>query len=329
MTPPFRARFPWWGGDLQTLRNRFVYRYRPLPGEVKALEVRLADGDTLTGTVHQCAEPAEQPLIFLVHGLTGSEDSMYMLESARHHLNQGRNVVRMNLRGAGSSVSHCRTTYSGESWPDLFAVLEQLDPALTRYGIFVVGYSMGGNILLNGLPNLPETVPCIGAATVSAPIDPISASKRLMARRNRVYENALLTDMRASHMALPLAEAPEMRQAIENAASIWAFDDTVTAPRLGYDSAQSYYAATAGKDRVAEVRLPLLMLHAEDDPWIPVAPYRALHPPQNVSVEITRSGGHVGFHGRGLEQPWHELRISDFIDGLTGRHEAAGLPSAN
>ena len=328
MTPPFRPRFPWWGGDLQTLRNKLAYRHRSSPGKASNFRVTLPDGDTLTGTLHSSPAPLPAPLVVLLHGLTGSESSMYMLESTRHHLSRGHSVLRMNLRAAGSSAELCKTPYSGASWPDVLAVLDAIDPALTEHGVFLIGYSMGGNILLNGLPRLPSAVPCVGAATVSAPIDPASASKRLMEKRNRIYENSLLGDMQDSHLTLPFAEDEAVRRAIKVAGSIWEFDDTVTAPRLGFENAQAYYDATAGKNQINAIRVPLLMIHSEDDPWIPIAPYRALSPPTNVTVEITKSGGHVGYHGRHGSQPWHDLRISAFIDELTGRTEASQLPSS-
>lgn len=328
MTPAFRPRFPWWGGDLQTLRNKLAYRHRPLPGGASDFRVALPDGDTLTGTLHRSPDPEPVPLIVLLHGLTGSEYSMYMMESTRYHLSRGHGVLRMNLRAAGSSAALCATPYSGKSWPDVLAMLDAIDSALTENGVFLIGYSMGGNILLNALPHVPSSVPCVGAATVSAPIDPAGASKRLMERRNRIYEKSLLGDMKDSHLALPFAKYEAMRDAIQNVRSIWEFDDNVTAPRLGLGGAQAYYDATAGKDHVGAVRVPLLMIHSEDDPWIPIAPYRALSPPANVAVEITKSGGHVGYHGKHGAQPWHDLRIAAFIDGITGRTAASELPSS-
>jgi len=329
MTAPFRPRFPWWGGDLQTLRNKFVYRHKALPGEAVDFRVLLPDGDTLTGTLHEPLQPTPQPFIVLLHGLTGSENSMYMLESTRYHLSRGRGVLRMNLRRAGSSEDLCKTPYSGKSWPDVLAVLGALDPKLTQQGIFVIGYSMGGNILLNGLPHFPADAGCIGAATVSAPIDPVSASRRLMEWRNRPYQNELLKEMQESHLALEIAQYPAMRRAIESADSIWAFDDQVTAQRLGFGSAEAYYEGTAGKHQIGEARVPLLLIHSRDDPWIPVAPYLTLSPPAHVTVEITKSGGHVGYHGRDSEQPWHDLRISDFIDGIAGLTASSDLPSGS
>jgi len=284
-------------------------------GKVEAFQVATPNGDTLTGTLHRPVDAKPQPFIYLLHGLTGDEDSMYMLEATRYHLAQGRNVLRMNLRGAGSSEPVCKDLYTGASWPDVLAAIEALDPSLTENGIFLVGFSMGGNIMINTLPHLPENTRCIGAATVSAPIDPVSASRRLMQRRNHVYQKALLEEMKETYLARPEGKDPELRSTIETVDSVWAFDDQITARRNGYSGAQDYYDSTAGIKQLDAVPIPLLMIHAKDDPWIPVAPYLTLKPRSNITIDITRSGGHVGFHGKD-KQPWHDLRISEFIDNL-------------
>lgn len=324
MKPKFRPRFPWIGGDLQTLRNRFVERNVTIPGPSEEFRAETPDGDTLTGTLHPAPEGG-QPLVVLFHGLTGSEDSTYMLVSARHHLSEGRGVLRMNLRGAGSSEALCAKPYSGASWPDMMTVLEALDPAWMQSGVILVGYSMGGNILLNALPHLPTDAPVIGAATVSAPIDPTAASRQLMQPRNRIYQASLLKEMKRFWLARPEAGDANVREAIETAASIWDFDDRVTGPHIGYAGAAEYYDATAGIKKIVDVRVPLLLIHAANDPWIPARSYFSLPLQDNLRVEIAASGGHVGFHGAD-PQPWHDLRIAAFIAGLNRREADRDLP---
>jgi predicted alpha/beta-fold hydrolase len=184
---------------------------------------------------------------------------------------------------------------------------------------------MGGNILLNALPHLPEGTPVIGAATVSAPIDPTAASQQLMKPRNRVYQKSLLKEMKRFWLARPEAEDAAMRDGIQSADSIWDFDDRVTGPHIGYAGAAEYYDATAGIKKIADIRIPLLLIHAANDPWIPARSYFSLPLQDNVRVEIAASGGHVGFHGAD-PQPWHDLRIAAFIAGLNGREVDHDLP---
>ena len=317
---PFTPRFPWIGGDLQTLRNRFVYRERSLEGVSGAMRFPLSDGtgDVLTGTLsHPAAPDPAAPLVMMIHGLTGSENSAYMVEAARFHMARGRRVLRMNMRGAGSSAKTCSQFYHAGRWTDMVEALRQLPASLTSRGVVVIGYSMGGSYALNMLARLPDDLPVIGGASVSAPIDPMSAARRLMERRNAVYQRALVKEMQATYLALE-DDAAE-RALIASTSSVFDFDNRLTGPRHGYADAEDYYAQTAAGPVIGDIRVPCLIIHAQDDPWIPVAPYAPAQDaaPPNVEVIVARSGGHVGFHAADAPEPWHDRRVSAFINGLT------------
>jgi predicted alpha/beta-fold hydrolase len=147
--PKFLARPPWIGGDLQTVRNYLRGAQTPLdefPEE--RIEFPLADGDRLVATLHRPAFDARRPLAILIHGLSGSQDSIYLRRSARHLLQSGFPVLRFNLRGAGPSGPLCRFSYHAGRSEDLHAALMQLDGRLAGNGLLAVGYSMGGNLLL-------------------------------------------------------------------------------------------------------------------------------------------------------------------------------------
>lgn len=274
-----RDRAPWWGGDLQTLRNQLVARPSPLPGRSRPLEFKTSDdsGDRLTGILEAPAEPRDAPLLVLIHGLTGCADSSYVRETARFHLARGRPVLRLNLRGAGTSRTTARGYYHAGSASDLQDVLDGLDPTATRHGIVAIGYSLGGNVLLNLLARVRPDHRLIGAATVSAPIDPLEACRRLMAPRNVLYHHWLLERMKRDVLAGGELTAGE-RRSIEAAGSIYEFDDRFVAPKHGFLNAPDYYERTAGRRQVPAITVPTLMLHACNDPWIPAASYRALWP---------------------------------------------------
>src|SRR5215469_3759078 len=113
--PAFLARAPWWSGDLQTLRNFLVGR-RPELDDYTAqrifLPMRDGSGDSLVGTLNlPSALFGTRPLVVLVHGLSGCEDSFYIRKSAAHLLSMGFPVLRLNQRGAGHSRAHCRFQY--------------------------------------------------------------------------------------------------------------------------------------------------------------------------------------------------------------------------
>jgi predicted alpha/beta-fold hydrolase len=300
-----------------------MWRERPLESHASVLEFPTSDGsgDRLTGTLERPLSPIKSPLIMLIHGLTGCEDSFYVRDSARFHLARGRSVLRLNLRGAGTSRRVAGGYYHAGCASDLEDVIGALGSEETRHGVFAIGYSLGGNILLNLLSRLQPPHRLVGAATVSAPIEPLEACKRIMAPRNLVYHTMLLRRMKRDVLS-PLAQLTDReRRLVEDATSVFEFDDKFVAPRNEFGTALNYYERTAGARMVGAITVPTLMLHACNDPWIPASPYRTLQGLglPNVEIVLTPSGGHVGFHERGFADTWHDRRTDEFLSRTIGK----------
>lgn len=323
----FRDRPPWWGGDLQTLRNGVMTLGVPLPSLSSEIGFEMSDGsgDSLVGKLEKPLKPREgTPLILLLHGLTGCEHSTYVRETARFHLEQRRTVVRLNLRGARPGRHVARGYYHAGCAHDLLDVLKGLGDAHAPHGVFAIGFSLGGNILLNLLANLPAGHDLIGAATVSAPIEPIETCRRLMQPRNVLYHRWLLQRMKSDVLTSAELSAAERRD-IESARSVYEFDDRWVAPRHGFQSASDYYERTAGARCLASIEVPTLMLHAMNDPWIPAAAYERLrhHRRSSLQVVLARSGGHVGFHEHGHAKTWHDRTINAFLERVCSGHRSS------
>ena len=323
--PRFLARPPWWGGDLQTLRNYF----RPLqvdlgsyPGE--RLEFPMSDGtgDVLIGALNRPTQTAKDsrrcPLVILIHGLTGCEESSYMLATARHLLDLGYPVMRLNLRGAGPSRSRCRQQYHAGRSEDLRAVLLLLDGRLASQGILLVAYSLGGNMLLKFLGEQGRRAPVLGAASVSAPIDLKATQVRFMQRRNRRYHDFLLIRMK-EEIAAPASSLPaEQRSLLPEIRTVFDFDDRLVAPQNGFAGADDYYDRCAARPFLKDIKVPTLVIHAQNDPWIPPDAYLSFDwrsNPKLISL-LPRGGGHVGFHGLGSAICWHDRCIAEFLRRL-------------
>ncbi|MGI9520145.1 MAG: YheT family hydrolase, partial [Hyphomicrobiaceae bacterium] len=260
----FRDRAPWWGGDLQTLRNRLVAPHRSLPSRTSTLEFATSDcsGDRLVGKLEEPTGLVEgSPLILLIHGLTGCEDSTYVRQSAHFHLVRGRPVLRLNLRGAGPGRVVAGGYYHAGCAGDIQAVLNCLGGEHAARGVFAIGFSLGGNILLNLLSQLQAGHRVLGAATVSAPIEPLDACLRLMQFRNALYHRWLLQRMKRDVLSSGQLTEVE-RSNIKAATSVYEFDDKWVAPANGFRDAQDYYERTAGARRIASITVPTLMLHA-------------------------------------------------------------------
>ena len=333
LPPAFRARFPWLGGDLQTVKAFLDPRrtsLKPWPGRRLWLAMADGSGDRLAASLHAEARCGSAPLVVLVHGLTGCEDSRYMLDSARHFLAAGYPVLRLNLRGAGPSGPTCREQYHAGRSRDLRDAINALDdlvPGLLRRGLFPIGYSLGANMLLKFLAEYATGFPVLGAVSVSAPIDLKAAQERLMAPRNRVYHRYLLKRMIAEAVAegsgLSLAE----RETVRGCETVFDFDDRLTAPRNGFQGADDYYRRNSAKRFLTGVTTPCLAIHARDDPWIPVEMYLAFDWRLTPAVRpvLPESGGHVGFHGGGASARWNDRCALAFLQGLLGRR-GVGAP---
>lgn len=304
-------------GDLQTLRNilrRPVFDLTRFPSERFELLMRDGSGDRLLGDLNRPAA-GERPLVVLIHGLTGCSTGTYMLASALNLLEQGYPVLRLNLRGAGPARPLCRQQYHAGRSQDLRDALAALPGDLTKRGILAVGYSLGANMLLKFLAEQRTDGPVRAAAAVSAPIDLKAASLRLMRPRNRLYHDWLLRRMQEEALAGEGLDARE-REAAAAARTVYAFDDRFVAPRNGFAGAEDYYTRSSALRLLQAIRVPTLIIHALDDPWIPGAPYTGFDWQGSPSLLplLPAQGGHVGFHGIGSRVPWHDRCLKIFFE---------------
>ncbi|NQW50187.1 MAG: alpha/beta fold hydrolase [Rhodospirillales bacterium] len=318
--PPFRPRFPWWGADLQTVANYLRPPRRDLaPHTTERLTVDLRDGtgDRLVCTVDRPAVPLPgKPLTILIHGLTGSQESVYIHYMARRLLDAGQRVLRLNLRGAGPSRATCGGQYYAGRSQDFRALLANLPPDLARDGLRAVGYSLGGAMLLKYLGEEGEASPLGAAATVCAPIDLSVTCRRMMQPRNTLYHRHILRMMKLEATAAGASVTAAERAAILGSRSVWDYDEVFIAPRHGFAGAENYYELCKPLAFMDDIRVSTLVLAALDDPWIPGALYSSYNWAANKALKplLPTWGGHVGFHGAGSRKPWSDEVIMRFFE---------------
>ena len=323
--PPFRARAPWLGGDLQTIRNTIMNRLgigadlSPWPAERLSLAMGDGTGDALMAVLQRPSALADRPLVVLAHGLTGCEDSAYMRNSAHGLLQAGHPVLRLNLRGAGPSRLTCRREYHAGRSEDLRAALARLPADAITGGVVAIGYSLGANMLLKYLGEEGAGTPLRAAVAVSAPIDLKSSQRRIMAPRNRVYHRYLLNRMKIECTEGREGVSEEEQAAALAVDSVYAFDDVFVARRNGFGTADNYYARCSAGQFLPAIRVPTLVIHAHDDPWIPVDPYLRQDWSSNPALTplLPQGGGHVGFHGHGYRRAWHDSCALAFFESAS------------
>ncbi len=313
----FRRRWPWVTADLQTIRNDLPGRLAGVPADSgQRIEIPLGDGsgDCLVARFHPGRAPA--PAVILVPGLTGCEASRHVLQAADAWVADGAPVVRLNLRGSPPGRSLAKGHYHMDRVRDLAdacLAVGALDPGIRQQGIVIVGFSLGGALALRlaQAPDRPDLLKAVVA--VSAPLDLPATAERIARPRNRFYERWLLRRLKQETAPLWRDGPAAVRAAVESARHIHEFDDALTAKEAGFHDAADYYASCSPMNDMDGLGIPALVIHADDDPWVP-PPSVVERPP--LRVVVTRGGGHVGFHGAGSRMPWYVGAAARFLQSL-------------
>ncbi len=322
--PAYRSRFPWLGADLQTIRNFVrgpVLDPDTLPSRRLYLPMADGSGDRLAALYQTPETAGSSPLVVIIHGLTGDEASPYTRTSAAFFLQKGYRTMRLNLRGAGPSRRTCRLLYHAGRSADLRDALYALPEEYKNDGLYLIGFSLGGNMLLKFTAEYGQDFPVRAVASVSAPIDLSACNRQMLKIRNIGYQRYVLRSLKEDALSEPAEVTERERKAILEARSIYEFDGNFNAPRNGYVTAEEYYEKNSAMSFLDRIRVPALVMHALNDPWIPAKAYTD-HAWQNnryLTQLLSRGGGHVGFHGCGSVVPWHDRCVRIFFNHLESR----------
>ncbi|MCX6552703.1 MAG: alpha/beta fold hydrolase [Acidobacteria bacterium] len=308
-------------------------RRRSLPG-LTAPVPRYFDVEPGTRVLAHChwhEHPEAHPTIVTLHGLEGSSHAHYMGGIAHKAFPRGFNVVRLNQRNCGGTEHLSAGLYHSGLTKDVIAVCTELAEKDGFPAIAVSGYSLGGNLAIRMAGMLGDAPPrwLCAVAAVSPTLELGSCMTAMERPENRLYEwhfmHSLRRRMRKKARMYP------GRYDITGLSRLWSvrsFDDRFTAPHHGFTDAADYYYQMAAARVVDRVRVPALVITAEDDPFIPVEPFHdpAVTGNPFITLRITRHGGHCGFvedARDGYDGYWAEQQIVDFfaahVDSLLKR----------
>jgi predicted alpha/beta-fold hydrolase len=267
------------------------------------------------------------PTMILVHGLEGANTSVYMLGTAEKAFRAGFNVVRLNLRTCGKTEHLTPTFYHSALTDDLRAVVHELTKEDGLSSFYLVGFSMGGNmsLMLAGeeAKNVPHSLK--GVCAVSPTIDLNSCADAIEQRSNWLYKQSFMRSMR-KRVRRKRKYFPELydTKALSRVHTIREFDQHYTVVYGGYQSVDEYYERASSLPLLSEIRTPTLMIHAQDDPFVPFAPFRHPSIAENPCLIFLapEHGGHVGFVGAGIkgeDRFWVENRVVEFCKLISER----------
>ncbi len=316
----------WWvpGAHLQTLWGKLARRTPRV--ETRAERWTTPDGDALE--IRRLDAPARAaptvPRLLILHGLEGTIRSHYVLGLLDQVRRRGWAADVLLFRGCNGELPRAPRFYHSGETTDLDFVVGRLLEAQPHQPLVAVGVSLGGNVLLKWLGERGDTLPSAvrAAAAVSVPYDLEHGSRALERGFSRVYTAHFLRSLRRKALA-KLADDPELFDAtpLHAARTLTDFDDAVTAPVHGFESARDYYTRSSARHFLGGIRVPTLLLSAYDDPFLPrevlddVRVLSVMNP--YLTVEFHSRGGHVGFVSGRL--PWRadyyaESRVLAYLE---------------
>lgn len=326
----FRPRRFLINGHLQTIAGNYLARINNLPlPEDQLVEVSSATANQIASQVlcHCHWQPEEvraaRPTAIIVHGLEGSSESQYVVGNANKLWRAGSNVVRMNMRNCGGTEALSPTLYHSGLSNDVLMVMNFF---IERYGLgsmSLIGYSMGGNLVLKLAGELGAEAPATlrSVIGVSPAVDLQPSADALHLPQNRLYElkflHNLLQRFRRKAVLFPRAYDRNHATGIR---SLREFDDRITALYSGFTGADDYYHRAAAARVLDRVVVPSLILHALDDPFVRLSGESRdkINANPNITMMESRHGGHCAFLAQpdvalGYDGYWAEHTLLRFL----------------
>jgi len=280
----------------------------------KREQVHTPDGDFLDIDYLQ---GNSKKIVVLCHGLEGSTKGKYMRGMVRHFHANGWDVAAMNFRGCSGHPNHTARSYHSGATDDLRVVLDHVSGK--GYSVVaLVGFSLGGNLILKYLGEAPAQVwpNIVAAVTFSVPIELGDAGREISKSGNWIYNKRFLRRLgrkiryKALHFPGKITAAH-----LKNTKTLADFDEVYTGPMHGFEGAEDYYFQCSSRQFLPNIEIPTLLVSASDDPFLGAHCYPHLEAEASSCFffENPAHGGHVGFVSPGSVY-WSEERALGFIE---------------
>jgi len=314
----------WWLNNphLQTIYPSLLRK----PPEPTIKRERLITEDNDFIDIDFCGE-GNQPLVILLHGLTGSSQSGYIKGLQQALLEQGLRSAALNFRGCSGEYNDSSRCYHSGETGDIDFLYRTLRAREPQTPMAAVGFSIGGNVLLKWLGEQGAKLQLFAATAVSVPLVLSACASKLDSGFSKIYRASLLRELKdyvrlkQVHLeSLGKTEEAELLRQIgdlEDIKSFWQYDDRVIASLYDFANVADYYQRSSSRQFLQAIRVPTLLIQAADDPFMTSEVIPELKElSASVFLEITEAGGHVGFiAGNNPRHPeyWLERRIPEFL----------------
>ncbi len=313
----------WWlkNTHLQTLWSSF---FKHLPEiQTRKLRIELPDGDFVDLAI---TDLKHKPIVLIMHGLEGSLNSHYAKPLMQHLDQAGYGAVFMHFRGCSDELNRLDRSYHSGDTADLESVIDAIKEQFKQDIFAVLGFSLGGNVLLKWLGENGKNARTQTAVAVSVPFRLADAGDRLEKSFSRVYQKHLLTSCQQKYQDKFKHKPSPLNVNAKELNTFFTFDDQITAPLHGFSGADEYYNKCSSRQFLKSIQKPTLVLHAKDDPfmWEDTVPDES-ELSEHVHLELSENGGHVGFiNGKSPfhAKYWIDQRIIRWLNNIATDDEA-------
>ena len=308
--PPLLYR----NGHIATI---YPHLFRKIRGVKYTRErLNLSDGDFLDIDWYVNTERANKNIVLVVHGLEGNSERQYMLGAAKHLSENGYDIVAINLRNCSGEPNRLYKSYNGGTTEDIKEVVE-IVKSKSYDQIHLLGFSLGGNLVLKFLGEDIDVASCItSAVAVSVPCDLYDALLQINRPENFIYEKRFLNHLKEK-LYQKCKDFPDriIKKDIDQCNSLIDIDNLYTSKAHGYEDALDYYDKCSAKRFLEGIEVPTLIINAVDDPFLGKMcyPYKEAKQNVNLYLETPSYGGHVGFTDKGSIS-YAEKRTIAFFD---------------
>lgn len=301
---------PWWlpGGHLQTIWGSQVARARQTPARPLRRERWTTPDQDFIDVDFQEASRPERPLIILFHGLEGSSQSHYARAYADWAERHDHHLAMPHFRGCSGTLNLAPRAYHSGDHAEIHWIVERLAQTHRTHGgqqRMAVGISLGGNALMVWAAEQGHaaTTHLDAVVSVCSPLDLGASGRRIGQGLNRLIYTPYFLRTMVPKALQKLAQYPGLfdGEALRHARDLYDFDNLFTAPLHGFKNTEDYWQRASAKPRLKALRIPALLINAQNDPFIPAESLpQAPDTAPGTTLWQPRHGGHVGF----VHAPW-------------------------
>ncbi|MCH9632262.1 MAG: hypothetical protein S4CHLAM6_05930 [Chlamydiae bacterium] len=313
MTDLFKPSIALRNPHLQTLLSYVLKREAEPQSNTRLIELPDQDLLALEMSTPKGWKPTD-PTVLMLPGTAGSHQSPYLVRMANRLLENNIQAIRLNFRGIGSGMGHAKKISHGGASDELLHVIKALHKDFPSSPLSVIGFSLGGNILLKlaGENELSKYLKKIIA--VCPPLSLLDSSQRLTRLQNRIYQQSIVKTI------IRIVESPQSKfsykptKPLSKCRTLQEIDNLFTAPASGFDNAEHYYQECSCLQFIENITSPCNILFAQDDPLIDCSKINEIKLPQRVNLMKTRYGGHMGFLKSSYKNPfWMDEQLLSWL----------------